>query len=313
MFKRHVLLTGSLHRAGLAHAFHRAMRRIGGGGVIVAGPDRLTPVPGAAARAFRVPAPEAPGYVDELLSIAIAEDVGLIVPTGAVALRQLAHAASRFSMSGIRVAVCPADTIAICGDHYQFSRSLARQWIPAAESYLPLQLPPSAAFPLVVRPRYGTSDSPTFVARDATDLSFFLDYVRDPVVQPFVDAPQHALDVVCGFDGRPASIVPRDRMNPAAAALAVRCVNALPFVGALSIYYRIDAGRLVVTAIDPHLGDAFPLNGRAGRTAADRLVRLVWGRPRTPERLRPSFASAAFKSFVPDPISSSTALTDCIH
>src|SRR5690349_21648235 len=50
--RRNVLLTGGPRRSGLVHAFHRALRRVGGGAVIVAGPDRLSPVPGDATRAF---------------------------------------------------------------------------------------------------------------------------------------------------------------------------------------------------------------------------------------------------------------------
>ncbi|HYM22047.1 MAG TPA: ATP-grasp domain-containing protein, partial [Vicinamibacterales bacterium] len=194
-------------------AFHRALRRAGGSSVIVAGPDKLAPVAAEVSRAFRVPASETDGYADEILTVAVAEDVALVVPTSPEGIRPLAEAASRFSKAGIRVAVSPADTVAICRDQYQVGRSLARLWVPTIETYLPQQLPHSQAFPLVVRPRYGSSDGSVFVARDTADLAFFLNYVGEPVVQPFVDGPEFAVDVVCGADGSALSITPRDRFS----------------------------------------------------------------------------------------------------
>jgi carbamoyl-phosphate synthase large subunit len=265
-----VLLTGVSRRAELVHAFHRAVSRIGG--AVVVAEHNLFAVSQPLARTHRVVPPDGDGYIEQILRISLAEQVGLVVPTPDVELSLFANAVSQFEDAGVRVAVSPLATLVTCRDGYQLAPNLTRRGIATLEAYLPEQLPETIAFPLVVGPRYADSGDQSFFVRDMQELRFFVNYLACPIVRPYLGVPELAVDVTCDFSGSPVSVMPRSASSTSALSLVRRCVNALPFVGAVTIRYSDIGGRSLVTGIEPRLGESFPLVVQDGDTVADLFV-----------------------------------------
>ena len=95
---RNVLITAASRRVPLVQAFQRALTQSGEGGtVIVTDVNPLSPAVYVADRAFRVPLATEPGYIDDVLAIAVAEQVGLVVPTIDDELPLFGRAADRFA------------------------------------------------------------------------------------------------------------------------------------------------------------------------------------------------------------------------
>jgi carbamoyl-phosphate synthase large subunit len=291
-----VLITAASRRVPLVHAFRRALRLSGGGTVIVTDVNPLSPAVYAADRAFRVAMADDPRYLDDILAIAQAEDVGLIVPTIDDELSVFARGAQRFAAEGIRVAVSPEATTTLCHDKYETCRTLTARGVAAARSFLPADLPERPAFPLFVKPRCGRGGVGAFSIRDARQLAFFLDYVDDTVVQEYLDGPEFTIDMMCDFSGRPLSIVPRERVviragvidrgrtvkDPALVGLALACAEALTFFGAVNIQCRVVGGRPVVFEINPRFSGGIPLTIEAGADFPLMLLHLAAGRPVAP-------------------------------
>lgn len=297
MSSNNVLITAGSRRVPLVQAFQRALRNGDGGSVIVTDVNPLSPSVYAADRAYRVPLADDPAYLDTIMDIALAEGVGLIVPTIDDELTVFGLGARRFAAEGIRVAVSPADTTALCNDKYGTCRRLSSAGIPAAQSYLPADLASeSPAFPLFVKPRHGRGGVGAFSIRDRRELDFFLDYVLDPVVQEYLDGPEFTIDMLCDFSGRPVAVVPRERVVIRAGvidrgrtvkdfsliALAEACAEALTFAGAVNIQCRVVNGRPVVFEINPRFSGGIPLTIEAGADFPEMLVRLAAGRPVRP-------------------------------
>jgi carbamoyl-phosphate synthase large subunit len=132
--------------------------------------------------------------------------------------------------------------------------------------------------------------------RNARDLDFFLDYVADPVVQTYLDGPEFTLDLLCDFDGRPLSVVPRERVviragvidrgrtvrDRALMDLALSCARVLPFRGAVNIQCRVVDGVPTVFEINPRFSGGIPLTIEAGADFPQWLVELALGRPVPP-------------------------------
>lgn len=287
-----VLITAASRRVALVNAFRRALGSLGGGSVVVADVNPLSPAVYAADRAYRVPLASDPAYLNEVLVICRSERVGLVVPTIDDELTSFALAAAAFRECGVVVAVSNPRTTSICNDKYATCRTLIAKGIAAAASFLPRELPSSPAFPLFVKPRFGRGSVGAYMIRTPRELAFFVGYVSDPVVQEYLDGPEFTIDMLCDFSGRPLSIVPRERIviragmsdrgrtvkDPRLVDLAVACAAALPFAGPINIQCRMVADRPVVFEINPRFSGGMPLTIEAGADFPRMLGQLALGR-----------------------------------
>ena len=123
-----VLLAGGAE-ASTVHAFAKAALEVTGGGDIfmTQGPFR---------RAHEI---------DEARALARRHDIGLIVPTIDDDLPLWAALAGSFAAEGTHVAVSAPSTVALCHDRHVLCRSLTLMGIPAAATWLPGQVSPSAS------------------------------------------------------------------------------------------------------------------------------------------------------------------------
>jgi carbamoyl-phosphate synthase large subunit len=293
MNRLNVLITAASRRVALVQAFQRALKRPGRRGkVLVTDVNPLSPAVHVADRAFRVPYADEPDYLDEIQAVCEAQDVGLIIPTIDDELPAFAARREQFEAAGIRVAVATPRTAAICNDKFATCDTLRTAGIAAAETWLPDALPSFQTFPLFIKPRGGRGGVLAFRINSPEELQFFLRYVQDPVVQEFLDGPEFTLDVLCDFDGRPLSIVPRERVviragvidrgrtvdNPALIDLAIACTKVFEFAGAINIQCRIVNGVPTVFEINPRFAGGIPLTIAAGADFPAMLVDLALGR-----------------------------------
>jgi carbamoyl-phosphate synthase large subunit len=310
---RNVLITAASRRVPLVQAFQRALAHSGrGGSVVVTDVNPLSPAVYVADRAFRVPLSTEPDYIDQILAIATAERVALVVPTIDDELTLFGEARTRFAERGIRVAVSAPETSALCNDKFATCRELAAHGIAAAPSWLPGEVPADPRFPLFIKPRRGRGGVGAFAVRDHRELAFFLQYVPDPVVQAYLDGPEFTIDLLCDFSGRALSAVPRRRDVIRAGVidrgctvrdarlidLALACARVLPMAGAVNIQCRVVNGAPVVFEINPRFSGGIPLTIAAGADFPKMLIDLACGhlvRP-TVGRFRDGLWMTSFES-----------------
>jgi carbamoyl-phosphate synthase large subunit len=292
-----VLITAASRRVALVRGFQRALLRPNSTGeVIVTDVNPLSPAVHIADRAFRVPLSSDPGYLDEIRTICEIHGIGLIVPTIDDEVPLFAAHRASFEAAGIRVAVPTRRTAEVCVDKYATSRRLRMAGVAAADTWLPAKLPATPAFPLFIKPRDGRGGVQAFAVRTAEELKFFLGYVHNPVVQSYLDGPEFTLDLLCDFDGRPLSVVPRERVvirsgvidrgrtvnDPALISLALACARVFQFGGAVNIQCRVVKGVPTVFEINPRFAGGIPLTLAAGADFPGMLVDLALNRPVPP-------------------------------
>jgi len=288
-----VLITAGSRRVPLVRAFQQAVARVTPGGIVaVTDVNELSPSVYIADRAYQVPLSTEPNYLDEIESVCRREEIGLVVPTIDDELTMFAEAAGRFQAQDIRVLVSPAETTATCNDKFETCRTLRAAGVPAVETWLPGELDASTPFPLFIKPRVGRGGVGAFAVRDRRELEFFLTYVGNPVIQPFLDGPEFTIDMLCDFDGRPLSIVPRERVliragvvdrgrtiaSPELIDIGRQCARALPFAGPVNIQCRMCGGRPVVFEINPRFSGGIPLTIAAGADFPRMILDLTLGR-----------------------------------
>jgi carbamoyl-phosphate synthase large subunit len=287
-----ILMTAGSRRVPLVHAFRNALRSTGlAGRVIVTDVNPLSPAVHVADRAYRVPLATDPGYLPELLAICEAEGVRLVVPTIDDELPLIGGSHEQFRAAGAVVASSSRETALLCNDKYATCRHLQDAGVPAARTWLASELPPQTALPLFIKPRVGRGAVGAFPMRSPRELDFFTGYVEDAVIQEYLDGPEFTIDVLCDFDGRPLSIVPRERVvirsgvmdrgrtvrDEKLTALAIAACDAIPFVGPINIQCRMSGDQPKIFEINPRFSGGIPLTIQSGADFPRMLLRLVVG------------------------------------
>jgi carbamoyl-phosphate synthase large subunit len=286
-----VLITAASRRVPLVQAFQSVLRTERRGRVVVTDVDPTSPAVHVGHRAYRVPLSTDPGYIDALLEICVAEGIRLIVPTVDDELETVARARPRFAGVGTLVACSAAETATLCNDKFRTCRHLAAHGVDAAATWLPDALPDDLPELLFIKPRIGRGGVGAHVIRNRRERDFFLEYVANPVVQEFLETPEYTIDLLCDWNGRPLSIVPRERKvirsgvsdrgrtvrSAALEALAVRVAAVIPFQGPVNIQCRMRGDVPVVFEINPRFSGGIPLTLAAGANFPSMLVRMALG------------------------------------
>lgn len=292
-----VLVTAGSRRVPLVRMFQRALADLRlPGQVVVTDVNALSPAVHLADRAYRVPFATDEGYIEAVLDVCHQANIGLVVPTIDDELPVFGRARDQFDAAGIVLAVSPWQTTETCNDKLATSEFLLAHGVAAARTYLPRDVPASESLPLFVKPRYGRGGVGAFPARTAAELAFFSSYVADAVVQEFLEGPEFTLDMMCDFDGRVLSIVPRERVviragvsdrgrtvhDPRLMALAVQTAAVLRLAGAVNVQCRVVNGHPVIFEINPRFSGGIPLTVAAGADFPKMLVELALGREVAP-------------------------------
>ena len=310
-----VLMTAASRRVTLVQGFQSALRAQNGGRIVVTDVEPSSPAVHLADRAYRVPISSDPDYVDSLLEICAAEQITLVVPTIDDELETLAAARERFEARGAILACSVPETAALCNDKYRTCRFLTSRGVDAALSWLAGEVPDEAGELLFIKPRSGRGSVGAFLVRNRHELEFFSTYVRDAVIQEFLQGPEFTIDVMCDWNGRPLSIVPRERLviragvtdrgrtvrNPDLERLALDVTSVIPFQGPVNIQCRMRGDVPVVFEINPRFSGGIALTIAAGADFPAMLLRLAAGLPVesglgrfTPDLWMTSFETALF-------------------
>jgi carbamoyl-phosphate synthase large subunit len=293
-----VLVTAGSRRVPLVQSFRTALRSLGlPGAVIVTDVNPLSPAVHVADRAYRVPMSSDGTYIEEILAICESERVRLVVPTIDDELPIFAASREAFAAQDVMLACSSEPANTLCNDKLATCRHLRAAGVSAAVSWSGREVPADAPLPLFIKPRAGRGAVGAFAVRTKRELEFFLEYVPDPIVQEYLDGPEFTLDVLCDRDGRPLSIVPRERVvirsgvidrgrtvnDPSLIALAEEACRAIGFFGPINIQCRMRGGQPVIFEINPRFSGGIPLTIQAGADFPQLLVRMALGRHVPPQ------------------------------
>lgn len=293
MREMNILITAASRRVPLIRAFGQALERRGLlGSVITTDMNALSPGLYFGDRRYLVPLTTDHRYIPIIRSICFKERVNLLIPTIDDELPLFGKHAEKFLATGIRVAVSSESTGTICNDKYQTWRFLTDKGLPAARTWLPGEIDPSQAqYPLFLKPRAGRGSVGAYRVTNRRELEFFSGYVPDPVVQEFLTGREFTIDVLCDFDGRIVSVVPRERLvirsgvsdrgrtrnSPELIDLAVRTAGALGIRGPANIQVMVDGSRATIFEVNPRFSGGIPLTLAAGADFPGWLIDMRLG------------------------------------
>ncbi len=287
-----VLLTCAGRRVSLLRSFQEAVAPFHGQ-VLAADHDRMAPTLPLADQAIHLPPLSNDAYLPTLLEIVQTHQISLIVPTIDTELPLLAQASAALAHHGCHIATSTLAFVQRCADKYAAVQAWQTAGIPTLPTWLPDQLPDVLPDDLFTKPRRGAASSLAFRV-SAAQLAHALALVPDPIVQPFIDAPEITVDALFDFSGRLLHYVPRLRVRTLAGeSIQGITLDDSPFHQTLqhALTHAGEAGArgpitlqafqttngLVFSEINPRFGGGFPLAKDAGAQYPRWLVQLVRG------------------------------------
>lgn len=336
---KNVLLTCAGRRNYLVQFFREALN--GRGLVFAADASPDAPAMAEADRAFVVPLVNHPSYLDELFKTAVSHDVGLLISLNDLDLPVLSRARERFLAAGVIPVVSDPHVIDICFDKNKTAEFLDRAGLSGPKTYLAFADARAAlergevAFPLIVKPRWGTASIGLEYAGNIDELELAFELVRrrlgrtilseisatdsehSVMIQEYLRGQEFGLDVVCDLESRYiATFVKRkismragetDRAEtvnrPDLEEAGKRIALQLRHVGNLDCDVFHTANGLFVLEMNPRFGGGYPFSHVAGANLPAAL--LAWANRETPSpewlRVKPGVRSAKCDRLIVNP------------
>jgi carbamoyl-phosphate synthase large subunit len=244
---------------------------------------------------YVVPRANAPGYFDALARICKQERVNWVLPGLDEELVLVASRAQELESCGTRVLGPSVESLQICTDKLRTHDFFREHSIPTPDTWNGEKLTASEirTYPKIVKPRSGRGSSQVFVARNETELRFFLGYVPQPVVQTLLVGTELTIDVLCDFESRPLFVRPRLRLqtdsgisykaattsNAQASKWASMMASQLALVGPCNIQCFVnERGDIHFTEINARLAGSVALTFFADPPFLQALCDLLAGR-----------------------------------
>jgi carbamoyl-phosphate synthase large subunit len=332
-----VLLTCAGRRNYLVEYFREALA--GRGAVIASDASPDASALQEADRGFLVPPVTDPEYVHVLHDLCAREQVGLLVPLNDLELPVLARSRARFLATGTIPVVASPEVVDLCFDKLATFERLRELGIPAPRTYATLEDARAAlsrgelAFPVIVKPRWGTASIGIDVAETADELELACRLGHARLMKTFLAAPsaadpgrailvqerlpgqEHGLDIVNDLAGNHVATFAKRKLamragetdravtveDASLVALGRALGEALRHVGNLDCDVFVDGARASVLELNPRFGGGYPFSHAAGANLPAALVAWALGETPAPGWLavRPGVASAKCDRLVP--------------
>jgi carbamoyl-phosphate synthase large subunit len=312
-----ILFTCAGRRNYLLQYFREALR--GRGEVLATDASPTAPAMMEADRAFVVPRVDDSGYFDAIIALAVAHDVRLLISLNDLELPYLAREKARLQAMGITPIVSEPWVIDSCFDKARTAEMLAEIGLAGPKTYLTLEEAQAAlasgalAFPLVVKPRWGTGSIGLEFPQDARELELAYalvslrlsrtiiadvsaaDPTRNVLVQERLPGQEYGLDIVNDLAGNHVTTFVKQKLAmragetdkaetvdvPELRALGARIAAHLRHVGNLDCDVFLTPDGPVVLEINPRFGGGYPFSHVAGANLPAAF--LAWYAGETPD------------------------------
>lgn len=290
-----VLITSCGRRVELVKEFVKARNYLGvNGNVIAVDISHTAPALYFADYYELVPRINSADYIDSLISVIKKYNINLIIPTIDTELQVLADNKTRIKKeTGAIVMVSDPVVIDICNNKIKSAEFFKKNGF-AVPKTLTLQdiEDKNYTFPLFIKPLNGSSSVNAFKVNTERELSFFVDYIDDPIVQECVSGIEYTIDAFIDFNGKLISAVPRQRlqtrggeilkgvidMNQNIISDITRMIDKLKPIGHITIQGFLGEDNIFrYIEINPRFGGGAPMSIKAGANSCEWLYKIMNG------------------------------------
>lgn len=291
-----VLITAASRRVALVRNFRLALQDTGGI-VVAVDYDINSPALFFAHKQYKVPLVMDPAYTEVIESIAVKENINLIIPTIDQELLLWSKNKTRFAEKDITVSISPPETVGICNDKWETYNFFKSNNFPFPATYLREHLTYHMNYPLFIKPRAGRGSVHSYMVNNKRELDFFVEYVHEPLVQDYLMGKEFTVDAFFSNNGELISFVPRWRLvirsgvsdrgrtfrNDELTEWVKKIGKALAFEGAINIQGKIYKDKVTFFEINPRFSGGIQLSTAAGPNFSQFLLDEIAGNPLHPQ------------------------------
>ncbi len=229
-------------------------------------------------------------YIPELLTICESDCIDLLIPTIDTDLLVLSENKEKFEAIGTWVLISSPEMIHVCRD-----KNIISQFFLDCGLHAPMPVNNwkeyQGGFPAFIKPKDGSSSINAYKVENNKELELYAAQIADYIVQPFVNGKEYTIDIFCDRNGKPISIVPRERLEVRAGEVLKTkieldqtmieesrklCAVFKP-CGPLTVQLirDNDTGVDYYIEINPRFGGGSPLSMKAGARSAEAILKML--------------------------------------
>ncbi len=245
----------------------------------------------------RVPRCDDPAFVEATLAICRRHEIQLLIPTIDTELPVFAQHREAFLRQGVHVAISGVGTVAVAYDKLATDEFLVAAGLPTVRRFDPATVAArdDLAFPLIVKPRFGSASKGVQRVQDREELTFFLKRTEFPLVQEVAQGREYTINFFVDRHRQLLTATPHRRVEtrggevskcvtekqPELMATADRLAQMLPDAwGPLCFQAFLDeAGGVKIIEINARLGGGYPIAHQAGANFLAYLIDDALGKP----------------------------------
>lgn len=245
---------------------------------------------------YQIPRYTEENYIEELLKICLKEDVKLIIPLFEKEFLTLSKSREKFESKGIKLLLSDEKVIKICNEKFSTYEFFKNSGIITPKSYIIEEVAGLQEFPLIIKPKDGMGSEGVYRIYNEKELLFFYKYVNNPIIQELIQGTEYTIDVLCDFNGKVISAVPRERLEVRAGEVSksrtvknneiinktVEVINKLNLTGVvrgpMTVQCIVNETGIYFIEINPRFGGGVPLSFEAGVNYGKYLAQMLEGK-----------------------------------
>lgn len=287
-----VLILSAGRRVELINLFKQAANELDIRSNIVAGDcSEHAPAIYFADKRYMLPRISASNYIDEIIDVCKKESIKLVVPTIDTDLLILSQQKNRiYEESGAIVLISSTEVISTCRDKILSQQYLEKKGFLVPKLYSLDGLNKDAlSYPLFIKPKSGSSSEGTFKVNNRDELDLYLNVVKDPMLQDYMEGEEYTVDVFLDFSSNIVTVVPRLRMEVRTGEISkgkvvkdpdiindvIRLMSVLKPIGHITVQLMKTKKGIEYIEINPRFGGGAPMSIHAGANSCENLYRLL--------------------------------------
>lgn len=256
---------------------------------------------------YKIPKANENGYIQNLLDICKKEKINVLIPLYEGEFEILHNAREQFNNIGTILLLSNSEILNICKDKQESYKYFLNSKINIPKVYFEEEIKDIIKygdidkFPLIIKPKDGMGSNNVYKINNISELKFFNEYVKNDIVQEFINGDEYTVDTLVDLKGNPVYIIPRKRIEVRSGEVVksatvkdkriidetlkvieelnkLRDENGLALCGPLTIqFFKKNNDEIYLLEINPRFGGGVPLSFEAEGNYSQKICEMISG------------------------------------